>query len=469
MDILFLNPVQTESGFALCNFTLLWLASYLRVNGYEAKVIYLRGGFKQEVQDALLKYKPRYVAVSCRWYTNLYGACLVSRAVKDYDDAIKVITGGNTATYFHRELVMRGEFDMVIRGDAEIPLLELLKNNQPVNATCRNGREVTEQKLTYVQSQEELDSYRLEPLEEILDDCTTVLGGSNYIWVGKGCGYSCFYCGGSRTAQQIVSGRTHQIIRPVKNVLHDIELLSRYSDSILFDFSDCKGEEEVHFIDLFRQLPPQKLSSKIFYWGVPSQQFLDSVSRTFKRAEIIIDVVTFNEQLRQRLSELGWTKPFIGNSDIVKICDYCLLKKNIEVGLESITGLPFERLYDPEDGVVWVRNLVRQYICLTHISCWPLSVEPASRIYVEPETFNLCNTRKSFEDFYDLTKSAFEHNCIYPYRDYKEESKHLRHIIDPYGTSETGSSQEDVYMRSKVFYDSIFPELQANRILFEKM
>jgi hypothetical protein len=305
----------------------------------------------------------------------------------------------------------------------------------------------------------------LEHIEGIVDNHNTVLAGTNYIWVGKGCTFPCFYCGGSRKAQKIISGRTGQIFRPINNVLHDIELLTHYSDQIMFDFSYCYDSQDSYFIHLFNQLPRKKLSAKIFYWGMPSSKFLDTVSDAFKDAELVIDVVTFNEGLRKQLSRNAWTKPFISNENIERICAYCLEKKNIEVGLESMTGLPQEKEHDLEASIAFARHLLRKFICVTHISCWPLSLEPASYIYEEPEIFNFQNVRVSFKDFFELTKMAFGNNEIYPYRDYHSAPGNDMQIVHPYGTCETGSSEEEVFQRSKKFYDAVNDELWANRIL----
>lgn len=469
MDILFFNPVQTKNGFALYNFTLLWLASYLKNDGLEARIFFLTHEFEKEIRDALITYKPRYVAVSCRWYTNLYGAFIVARMVKSYDSNIKVIAGGNTATYFDRELLSHGDFDIIIRGDAEFPLVQLLKHNRPMNSTIKINDSIKRQRMTYIQSQEELDSYRLECPELIVENHDRVLKGTNYIWVGKGCKFPCFYCGGSRTAQIIISGRKDQIIRPIKNVLSDIKLLTRYSDHIMFDFSDFQNERESYFFNLLNQLPQKRYYSKIFYWGMPSLEFLGRVSDTFKRAEVIVDVVTFNEKLREQLSQRAWTKAFVSNGNIERMCESCLGKGNIEIGLESIAGLPQEKEFNFEETIQFARNLLQKYICVTHISYWPLSLEPASRIFEESEIFNFQNARKTFEDFFELTKTAFENNYIYPYMEYHSAAGSEPQIVNPYGTCEVGSSEEEVYQQSKTFYDSVNNELRANRILFKKV
>ena len=91
-------------------------------------IFYLRNDFRRKIRIALYRYKPEYVAVSCKWFTNLYGAILVAKEVKKVNKAIRVIAGGNTATYFDKELLLNSDFDIVIRGDAELPLLNIIRN-----------------------------------------------------------------------------------------------------------------------------------------------------------------------------------------------------------------------------------------------------------------------------------------------------------------------------------------------------
>ncbi|HNW38868.1 MAG TPA: cobalamin-dependent protein [Candidatus Omnitrophota bacterium] len=462
-DILFFNPPQTKRGDSLQNRALLWIASYLRKNGFRARIFYLNGNFKETIKQALNQYKPEHVAVSCKWYTNLYGAILVAKEVRRLNRKIRIITGGHTATCFDQELLETGYFDFVVRGDAEMPLLSILNNEAPVNCSIINNGRVEKYGIACNKSPKKNENYILSPPEQILENATEVLSGGNYIWTGKGCSRNCFYCGGSSRAQKKFFGKSKVAYRPRQDVLADISTLSGYSNYLMFDFA-CGGQAEAYYLRLFRKIPHKQFKVNFFHWGMPSEKFINEISLTFSGVSLHLDTATLSENLRKILSKKKLLKPFFTNRRLENVIKHCDIKRNIRISIENIAGLPGENEKQVKEHIAFSKYLSKKYISISDISYIPLSAEPGSLLRELHEKLNLNLCRNNFGDFVYLAKQAFQANITYPFSDFFNKKPVKDCLFSPYGVYQKESDMKTSYLRSKVFRQAIARELRANHI-----
>lgn len=461
-DILFFNPPQSKNGDCLRNYALLWIASYLKKNGFSTKIFYLDGKFKTSIRKALDYYKPKYVAVSCKWYTNLYGAVLVAKEIKKIDKTIKIIAGGNTATYFDKELLLNTDFDIVIRGDAELPLLNIIKNKTPINCTLKENGRIKRYKLQYIQRRQEVEDYTLVEPEEILESPKDILNSENFVWTGKGCTQNCFYCAGSSVAQKEIFGRERLIYRPIRNVLADIAILSKYSKYLMLDFA-CPPHADVYYLRLFKGIPQGKLVLTFSHWSLPSRNLVDQMSKTFKSIHIRFDTSTLCEELREFLSKKNLLKPFFSNKELENIICYCKEKRNIKIVLENIAGLPGERNSHVREHTNFSQYLTQMYPFIEYISYMPLSIEPGSILQKHYKRLNMYCCRSSFKDFLNLTKQSFKSNILYPFSAFFEKRNYKLH---PYGVYEKSFSKKSSYAKIRYFYKIMNKEFLANRKVY---
>ncbi len=464
-DILFFNPPQTKRGDSLQNRALLWIASYLQQNGFKVRVFYLGKSFQKTIKRALESYQPRNVAVSCKWYTNLYGALVVAQEIRKFNPGIRIITGGQTAAYFDKELLETGYFDLVIRGDAELPLLHILSKKTPINCSLKIKNCLKRYPLNYSQAHNNLVNYTLSRPTQILENATQILKGGNFIWTGKGCSGSCFYCAGSSSAQKNFFGRKSIAYRPIPDVLTDIAILSDYSRDLMFDFACPPGADD-YYLQLFKKITPGKFRVNFFHWSLPSKKFMDKISSIFQRALIHLDTSTLCEQLRLSLSRKKLLKPFFSNQDIEEVVKYCQAKNNLRVCLENIVGLPGENQEQVEAHISFAYYLVQKYPALADISYLPLSAEPGALTdnLAKKLGLNLC--RRTFVDYLKLTQKAFEANITYPYSGFFR-CKHLKGSpISPYGIYQKGINQRSSYNRANFFMGKLGRELAASRVVY---
>jgi hypothetical protein len=198
---------------------------------------------------------------------------------------IKVVVGGNTASYYRQELIGYDCIDYLVGGDGEEPLLMICRGEKEENIpNCiyRKNGEIVENPVTYIQDETNSQEIYLSHLDELLLTNNTSLLGSFFIYTQKGCAMNCFYCGGCRRAQEKTFNRRKVLRRGVKEVRTDIIAAKTYTSTFQFDFDipdtnlvdyctriwegiDLSG----HFCSFATLLPP-------------SAELIELVSRTFR-------------------------------------------------------------------------------------------------------------------------------------------------------------------------------------------
>src|SRR4051794_31221630 len=139
-----LSPVLllgAGTGEATCG--ILYLASYLRRAGIEAFVRLYDGDESEEdvrrsLEALVSRVRPRLVGISLKWFHHVHRALLLAETLREINPEMRIVVGGNTASYFWKELHAYDSIDHLVLGDGELPLLELCQGNpSPPNCVTR--------------------------------------------------------------------------------------------------------------------------------------------------------------------------------------------------------------------------------------------------------------------------------------------------------------------------------------------
>lgn len=130
--------VGAGTGEATCG--ILYLASYLRRGGVEAFVrLYDGDETEAEVmrsfESLVSRVRPKLVGISLKWFHHVDRALLIARTLRKIDPAIRIVVGGNSASYWWRELNAYDCIDHIVLGDGELPLLAIC-NGDPSPPNC---------------------------------------------------------------------------------------------------------------------------------------------------------------------------------------------------------------------------------------------------------------------------------------------------------------------------------------------
>jgi len=224
------------------------LANLLDKEGYGARIIHT--GVEESydrnfsIESLLKKYDPSVVGIDLHWYVHSYDVIKIAEIVKQSSNAL-VVLGGFTASFFAEEILTRFDsIDAVICGDAEIPLLELVKykckNHSNENfekiptLMYRQENALKQSTKRYIADESDLNQLNfsnfslLENFDKYMQLSLSVeLGHSNlnrlaYPCLGRGCSMNCVYCGGGKDAQQLLTGLDAPIFLSKEKVIEQL-------------------------------------------------------------------------------------------------------------------------------------------------------------------------------------------------------------------------------------------------------
>ena len=410
--VLFINPPRRHDGTrSLFNNATLTLASFLTRNGQPARTYSASSpDWKYKVAGWIKEHDPEFVAISCKWWDTLYGALQLAKFVKSVNPEIKCVMGGQTATSFASDIVAKTDFDAVIKGDGEQPLLDYVRGEPKSNLATADGVDLP---VAYVQGNSDPEDLRLlDDLTEIADPLLlkTVGHAAPYIWTGKGCRCACLFCGGSALGQKRLFGRKGYLYRPIDHVLHDIETLAPWSDNtVMFDFDPIADPAKAdYYKELFEQMPDKKYHLFFYSWSLPSLEFVESLDEKFASTFLSLDAQCYSERLRKVLADKNQLKPFRPNQDFEATVARIAQSPNMESGLYGIIGLAGEQQQDVQAAFDWTGKMVQEYgHVLSEVSVTPLSTEPGALLDRNPEKYGMVVCRKTFEDYVAFTGHQF--------------------------------------------------------------
>ncbi len=190
--------------------------------------------------------------------------------------------GGNTASYWWRELRAFDCIDHIVLGDGELPLLALCQGDpSPPNCVTR-APDGTPRRLplAYVQGAANSEDVYYSHFDDIFLSQQDRHAFSGWVAPGKGCGENCLYCGGARGNQKAAFGRAKPFLRSEESVRRDHQEIAPRTWQLRYDFSGSSAEflqSTWAGVDLSRH------SCTYFLWGVARMELIDALAQTFEQ------------------------------------------------------------------------------------------------------------------------------------------------------------------------------------------
>jgi hypothetical protein len=439
---------------------LLYLASFLRRNGIEAFCQWNdqwrnQQLLKENVTDILSKLKPDIVGVSMKWFPHIARALEICQIVKEFSAAIKVVVGGDSATYFGEEIIKYECIDYVIQGEGELPVLKLSRNETDIpNCIYKKNNEIIISPRTYVQTKENNSNIYLSHLDEIfVSPVDPYYATTFFIQPGKGCAFNCFYCAGNLETQKKNFNRAHPYLRDMEAVKTDIREAGKYTRTLLFDF-ELRGFDSLDYYQkLWEGIDLSDYHCYFLFWTLPSCELLKLLAKTFKYVYLSIDLCSLSEPHRMRLSEMKIVKPQPTDEELFSFLDIADGFTNIDLNLSIIGGLPYFDLADIKESDKILSGIMTKYNRFASLY-WPrLYAEPGASITCESEKYQMASPAQTFGNFLNYSKLNFE-APVYPkldalnYPHIRYQDQHLESEVSKF-IAETQKKLMDFYLSLK--------------------
>lgn len=387
--------VGAGTGEATCG--ILYVASYLRRNGIEA-FVRLSDPDETEAEmrrsyEALISHvKPRVVGISLKWFHHVARALTLARIIRELDPTIRIAVGGNSASYWWKELLAFDCIDDVVLGDGEVPFLSLCRGDSPAINCVSRGATSKKGTLDYVQGASSADVH-YSHFDQLFLSEVDRRSFSGWVAPGKGCGENCLYCGGTRGMQKATFGRAKPFLRPEASVARDHQEIANFTWQLRYDFQGSSGE---FLTECWGDVDLSKHSTTYFLWGVPAPDLLDTLCARFARIFMVLDIGCFAQSQRVKMMKLGLLKPCPTDAELERIIDDAQRRPNLELEISGIASLPFAT----KDTLKEERKLIGHLLSRgCTIGYQRLESQPGALVTEHPSRFHMVSEATSFSEF----------------------------------------------------------------------
>ncbi|HTP68109.1 MAG TPA: cobalamin-dependent protein [Dongiaceae bacterium] len=441
MDLLFLHapkfhnyykPIGEFSFILFPPIGLLGLADFLVRHQHTARIVhlgvedYLHGPL--DLDRLVRENQPSIVGLDLHWHFQSYDVIEVARKIKQTHPEVAVLLGGFTASVFADEILRDYPFvDFVIRGDAELPILELIRRftsdknyDAAPNLAYRHNAEVISNPQTYVADSAALENMCFTDFTLMKDYPTFVKSFSRYlhsptisdklqrklfgahkafqVYVGRGCVHNCCYCGGSREAHELIAARQCVALRSVSAIVSSICDLERFgfdSACVALD-SFPYAKADVTYAEIFEELKRRNvgLDIEVERYFLPNAQFLEGFAGLKgKESFVTLSPHSHNEELRRRNSLYRYS-----NAEL-EVCLDAMEARGVNSLLCFTCGLPGETRQDLEQMAAYQVGLRRRYQRVRFKTCM-IEIEPGCAMSRDPDRFGIAPERRTFAEYY---------------------------------------------------------------------
>ncbi len=443
VDCLFLhvpklrNYYRPIDQFIWINFLpmgLLGLADLLQRQGVSTQVVHLGVEWIEDHTFSILDYlketSPQIVALDLHWHHQSFDVMEVAKKVKAAFPSVYVLLGGFTASFFHEEIMRDFDaVDGVIRGEAEVPMLELaqaiLQGKEDLfsvpNLTWRRKGRVLVNPLSYVASEQDLNdiSFTNFPLLKNYHTYVRYIGQPFYVkgvsreknfWmyslkspiyhlpVGRGCPVQCTWCSGNIPSQETITGRKGVTFRGIEEVLETIREALSYGYETFHICFDPYPRRPEYFLNLFSRIQEEKIRMECFFesFGLPELSFIQSFKKTFPGPKSLIALSPDVGSERVRRIHKGNTYT---NQALMRCLDH-LKEQGVFCDLFFTLGVPFEKEEDLQQTIRLQKDIRGRYPNVRGIRTFTIEMEPGSPWHLDPEEFGVRTLLRNFMDYY---------------------------------------------------------------------
>lgn len=379
------------------------MAEYVERHGYKVRIFnlaeYMLESKNFDPEEFIKKIKSKFYCIGLHFCVHSQGALEIARISKIHHEDSIIIMGGLTATAFSNELITNHSYvDYVIKGEGEIPLLNILdgKNNSVIpNLLYRDkdGRVKENDNIWITNCLDEFNFTRLDLItpNNLLTSIHTELGLKKHwmIPICRGCIFNCASCGGSKYSYSNLFNRDKPTFRSEEKIVEDFQKLSKQGISSVFLFMDMRMGGKKYWKSLVKTLSSndlgiEYLTLELFTPG--NKEFLSEITHLNKniRVSFSISPESGNDNVRSIHGR------HYKNTELIETVRFCR-RNGLGIGVFFMFGMANQTMVSLDDTY----NL---FVKLNDINSEPgsgpgvriqfgemLLLDPGSSAFVNPE------------------------------------------------------------------------------------
>lgn len=410
------------------------LANILRENKFDIELIHLDFEQGKEITEILDFDNIDVVGFDCFWINQGLAVIETAKLIKSIKPEIFIFLGGFSASLFAEEIIKNyPEIDAVIRGDGEIPIVELCEVlnerlstnvefniclNKVQNLVWRYNEDVVLNEFSYVGTSDLVDKLDFASIdllrnwEEYMILCKfwtrfESFNSSNlfFLEVGRGCQFACTFCGGNCEAQRRMNNRKQLMVRSTDSVIDTIIKAKSFGFDAFyagFEFLDS----DKWYLELFNKIKDKEIQINYVHssWNLMSESLIDVLSESCNQIIIEISPETGDEEVRKRNKD---SRLFYTNAQLEAFLDYVSAKSNIKVQLYFGYFLAFDTKDAVFKTINYIMKLLIKYPDLLEIEYYNFSTDPGSLLFLYPEKYDVEIKVNTFSSYIKFIKKNF--------------------------------------------------------------
>jgi len=289
MKILFINPPYdienyygklSKIAFVFPPMGLMCLASYVREHRHQVYIY----DFQTEDQDFfefIKNFQPDLVGISCQTAL-FYNTIKLSKKIKQEFSKVPIIIGGSHGSYRPQDFFESPNINLVVRGEGEITLLELINYYRFGNKKLKdikgisfkqNGKIINNPHRELIS---DLDTLPI-PAIDLLDMKKYHVSPDNYLGgqvammnTTRGCPFNCIFC-----ACKLAFNKTYRA-RSLDNVFREIKYyIDNYQISEIYFIDDSFALDRTRTIKFCNRMIETGYNKKVLWWCQTRVDLLD--------------------------------------------------------------------------------------------------------------------------------------------------------------------------------------------------
>ncbi|MCG2712348.1 MAG: cobalamin-dependent protein [Candidatus Omnitrophica bacterium] len=332
----YLYPFRTVSFISYMPIGLISIAAYASDNGFPTKIINL--GLEKvldknyDIADDIKNEHTRIIGISLHWHHSAYDVIETAKYIKSRFNDVFIVLGGYTASFFWQEIMEEYKcVDGVIKGDGEVPWLELLRQVEKdgdlsvvPNLAWRGNGMIGLNQCSFIVKEKFFNScaytrFHLVKNYRYLPGILFVFFAQRqslnkmilerrfktqfFLPVSRGCTSDCGFCGGACITQRMIANRDGFIkLSPRTLFLHTQKAVRFGYTHIHFLF--CSYVKEEYILEILNEFKKNKFKPKMifeFLKALPHDRFLSEFVKVFDpESRILLAVHTFDKKYRRK-------------------------------------------------------------------------------------------------------------------------------------------------------------------------
>lgn len=406
------DVVPSSSVFEMYPVGITSIADCLEKAGYHVQVVNLAYQMlrdpEYDVEALNAANSPRLWAIDLHWLPHSQGALAVAEHIKRAHPDARVLLGGLSASYYHRELIKRPEVDFVLRGDStEEPFLDLVRclqqGVQPSrvpNLTWQSANgQVIVNPLNHVP--DTLDGLQLPSYRYVMRSVFKYWNLSNVLpyldWLrypvtalltARGCALRCATCGGSRDAYELICNRTRPAFRSPAKLIDDLRFIRRFSRAPIFVIHDIRMGGKAYAEEFLSRLEGECIDNEmIFELFYPAgDEFFSRLNRAVPRYSLELTLETHDPVLRKLNAKFP-----VSNQIIESTIERALENGCRRMDLFFMVGIPNQSRESVLESIDYAGHLLERFGEEGRLQVYvaPLApfLDPGSRAFESPARF----------------------------------------------------------------------------------